>query len=128
LSQEAKDLIDEVAVKGVCMHLVACNVSNREQVLQAMYDASSDGIVHGVLKFAESYQDIHQVISFDMMTAERFLRDQKSPRGNDFLTFGLFAMISSFGSVYTFPTQSTYPAANIFFDYLQATEGCMDYL
>jgi NAD(P)-dependent dehydrogenase (short-subunit alcohol dehydrogenase family) len=55
LIPEAKDLIEELAAKGVRVHPVTCDVSNRDWVLQAMRDASSDGTVRGVFNYAVSY-------------------------------------------------------------------------
>lgn len=121
LSPEAKALIDELAAKSVRVRPVACDVSNREQVMRAMQDASSDRTVRGLLHFAVSYQDI----SFDKMTAEMFHRGMAAKvlgtrnlhEATASLPLDFFTMISSFGTVYAFPTQSTYLAANNFMDY-----------
>ncbi|KAF7868684.1 hypothetical protein EAF04_005214 [Stromatinia cepivora] len=121
LSPEAKALIDELAAKGVHVHPVTCDVSDREQVMQAIQDASYNGAVRGVFNFAVSYQDI----SFDKMTAEMFhkgmaakvLGTKNLHEATASLPLDFFAMISSFGTVYAFPTQSTYLAANNFLDY-----------
>lgn len=96
-------------------------MSNQEQVIRAVQDASSDRTVRGVLHFAVSYHDI----SFDKMTAEMFhkgmaanvlgvknLHEATAPLSLDF-----FTMISSFGTVYAFPAQSTYVAANNHMEY-----------
>ncbi|TPR03194.1 Major Facilitator Superfamily protein [Aspergillus niger] len=77
--------------------------------------------VRGVFHFAVSYQDI----SFDKMTEAQFnqgmaakvfgvkhLHDATASIPLDF-----FAMTSSLGTVYAFPTQSTYLAANNYLDY-----------
>lgn len=121
LSPEAKALIDELAAKGVRVQPITCDVSNREQVMRAVQDASSDRTVRGVLHFAVSYQDI----SFDKMTAEMFhegmaakvLGTKNLHEATASLPLDFFSMISSFGTVYAFPTQSTYMAANNFLDY-----------
>ena len=121
LSPEAKALMDELAPKGVRVQPITCDVSNREQVMRAVQDASSDRTVRGVLHFAVSYQDI----SFDKMTAEMFhegmaakvLGTKNLHEATASLPLDFFAMISSFGTVYAFPTQSTYLAANNFLDY-----------
>ena len=121
LSPEAQTLIDELAAKHVRVQSVTCDVSNQEQVMRAVQDASSDRTVRGVLHFAVSYHDI----SFDKMTAEMFhkgmaakvlgvknLHEATAP-----LPLEFFTMISSFGTIYAFPTQSTYVAANNFMEY-----------
>lgn len=121
LSPEAKALIDELAAKSVRVQTVTCDVSNREQVMRAMQNASSDRTVRGVLHFAVSYQDV----SFDKMTAEMFhegmaakaLGTKNLHEATASLPLDFFAMVSSFGTVYAFPTQSTYLAANNFLDY-----------
>ncbi|KAF2194383.1 hypothetical protein K469DRAFT_744342 [Zopfia rhizophila CBS 207.26] len=96
LSPESKALIEELACKGVRVRPVTCDVSNREQD-----------------------------ISFDKMTAEVFhegmaakvLGTKNLHEATASLTLDFFAMVSSFGTVYAFPTQSTYLAANNFLDY-----------
>ncbi|KAI0595293.1 polyketide synthase [Biscogniauxia sp. FL1348] len=121
LSPEAVSLVDELTAQGVRIKLVACDVSNREQVLQAMKDASSDGTVRGVFNYAVSYQDI----SFDKMTQEKFHQGMAAKvlgtkylhEATASLPLDFFVMTSSFGTVYAFPTQSTYLAANNFLDY-----------
>ncbi|KAA8567414.1 hypothetical protein EYC84_010432 [Monilinia fructicola] len=121
LSPEAKSMIDELAAKGVHVHPVTCDVSNREQVMRAMQDANFGRAVRGVLNFAVSYQDI----SFDKMTAEMFheglaakvVGTRNLHEATTSLSLDFFTMTSSFGTFYAFPTQSTYLAANNFLDY-----------
>ena len=103
------------------MQPIACDVSNDENVMRAVQDASSDRTVRGVLHFAVSYQDI----SFDKMTAEMFHKGMAAKvlgaknlhEATASLPLDFFTMISSLGTVYAFPTQSTYLAANNFLDY-----------
>ena len=121
LSHEAQMLIDELAARAVRVQPVACDVSNQEQVKRAVQDASSDRTVRGVLHFAVSYHDI----SFDKMTAEMFHKGMAAKvvgirnlhEATASLSLEFFTMISSFGTVYAFPTQSTYVAANNFMEY-----------
>ena len=121
LGPEAQILIDELAAKGVRVQPVTCDVSNQEQVIRAVQDASSDRTVRGVLHFAVSYHDI----SFDKMTAETFHKGMAAKvvgirnlhEATASLSLEFFTMISSFGTVYAFPTQSTYVAANNFMEY-----------
>ena len=121
LSAEANALIEELAAKRVRVQPVTCDVSDREQVMRAMQDASSDRTVRGVLHFAVSYQDI----SFDKMTAEMFHKGMAAKvlgaknlhEATASMPLDFFSMVSSFGTVYAFPTQSTYLAANNFLDY-----------
>ena len=89
--------------------------------MAAMQDASSTGTVRGVLNFAVSYQDI----SFDKMTEEKFQQGMTAKvfgtkrlhEATVSLPLDFFVMISSLTTVYSFPTQSTYMAANNFLDY-----------
>lgn len=121
LSPEAVALIDELAGQDVRVQPVACDVSKREQVMRGVQDASSDRTVRGVLNFAVSYQDI----SFDKMTAEKFHQGMAAKvfgtkhlhEATALLPLDFFVMTSSLGTVYAFPTQSTYLAANNFLDY-----------
>ncbi|KAG6362703.1 hypothetical protein INS49_007796 [Diaporthe citri] len=123
LSREAAALSDELKLQGVSVRAVACDVSDRDQVMRAMGEASSGTTVRGVFNFAVSYQDV----SFDKMTAEMFhqgmaakvlgtrnLHDATVTMG---LKLDFFVMTSSLGTMYAFPTQSTYLAANNYMDY-----------
>lgn len=123
LSREAAALIEELKLQDVSVRAVACDVSDRDQVMRAMDEANSDTTVRGVFNFAVSYQDI----SFDKMTAEMFhqgmaakvlgtrnLHDATVTMG---LKLDFFVMTSSLGTMYAFPTQSTYLAANNYMDY-----------
>jgi acyl transferase domain-containing protein/NADPH:quinone reductase-like Zn-dependent oxidoreductase/acyl carrier protein len=118
---EAKSLIEEMAAQGVSVQLVACDVSNREQVLHGVKEANSQGTLRGVFNYAVSYQDI----SFDKMTEEKFREGMAAKvfgtkhlhEATSDLTLDFFTMTSSLGTVYAFPTQSTYLAANNFLDY-----------
>ncbi|PHH91148.1 hypothetical protein CDD83_1525 [Cordyceps sp. RAO-2017] len=121
LDPEAVALIDELAAQGVRIQPVTCDVSQREQVVRAVQDANADRIVRGVLHFAVSYQDI----SFDKMTEDKFhqgiaakvLGTRNLDEATASLPLDFFVMTSSLGTVYAFPTQSAYLAANNFLDY-----------
>ncbi|KAI2818138.1 hypothetical protein CBS115989_5450 [Aspergillus niger] len=123
LAPEAQRMITELAAQGIRVQPVACDVTNRDAVLHTMRSAHVDPTrpVRGVFHFAVSYQDI----SFDKMTEAQFnqgmaakvfgvkhLHDATTSIPLDF-----FAMTSSLGTVYAFPTQSTYLAANNYLDY-----------
>ncbi|KAJ6151653.1 hypothetical protein N7470_007250 [Penicillium chermesinum] len=71
MASEAEGLIKEMAAQGVRVQPVACDVSNREQVLRGVQEANSQGTLRGVFNFAVSYQDI----SFDKMAEEKFRED-----------------------------------------------------
>lgn len=121
LASHSMALYDDMVAKGVSIELVACDVSDKKQVGQAMEDAVSKGTVRGVFNFAVSYQDI----SFDKMTEDMFhegmaakvLGTKNLHEATANLTLDFFVMASSLGTVYAFPTQSTYLAANNFLDY-----------
>lgn len=121
MAPEAQSLIDEMAAQGVHVQPVACDVSNREQVLRRVQEANSQGTLRGVFNFAVSYQDI----SFDKVTEEKFHEGMAAKvfgtkhlhEATANLPLDFFAMTSSLGTVYAFPTQSTYLAANNFLDY-----------
>lgn len=122
LSPESAALIDELASMGVRVQPTACDISSRDQVLRAMAEADdTTGLrVRGVFNFAVAYHDI----SFDKMTEAHFregmaakvfgnqhLHEATASRALDF-----FVMISTFGTFFAFPTQSTYLAANNYMD------------
>lgn len=123
LPREAVALIDELSLQGVSVRAVACDVSDRDQVMRAMGEVSSDKEVRGVFNFAVSYQDI----SFDKMTADMFhqgmaakvlgTRNLHDSTVKLALELDFFVMTSSLGTMYAFPTQSTYLAANNYMDY-----------
>ncbi|KAJ5247894.1 hypothetical protein N7468_002877 [Penicillium chermesinum] len=121
MASEAEGLIKEMAAQGVRVQPVACDVSNREQVLRGVQEANSQGTLRGVFNFAVSYQDI----SFDKMAEEKFREDMAAKvfgtkhlhEATADLALDFFVMTSSLGTVYAFPTQSTYLAASNFLDY-----------
>lgn len=123
LGREGLALIDELKAQGVSLRVVSCDVSDRDQVIRAMNQASSEGTVRGVFNFAVSYQDI----SFDKMTADKFhqgmaakvsgTRNLHDATVSLDLELDFFVMVSSLGTVYAFPTQSVYLAANNFLEY-----------
>lgn len=120
-SRESLALVEELAANGVKVQLVACDVSNKEQVLQAVQTASADVAVRGIVNFAVSYEDI----SFDKITQEMFHKgiaakvvgNKNLHEATASLPLDFFVMTSSLGTVYAFPTQSTYMAANNWMDY-----------
>ncbi|GKZ25415.1 type I Iterative Polyketide synthase (PKS) [Aspergillus brasiliensis] len=120
---EAQRLITELAAQGIRVQPVACDVTNREAVLHAMQAAHADPTrpVRGVFHFAVSYQDI----SFDKMTEAQFHQGMAAKvfgvkhlhDATVSIPLDFFTMTSSLGTVYAFPTQSTYLAANNYLDY-----------
>ncbi|KAJ8115851.1 hypothetical protein ONZ43_g4571 [Nemania bipapillata] len=114
-------LHDEMRIGGVSLELVACDVSDTDQVNLAMQEATSKGTVRGVFNFAVSYQDI----SFDKITedmlrkgiAAKVLGTKNLHKATANLSLDFFVMTSSLGTLYAFPTQSIYLAANNFLDY-----------
>lgn len=130
LSGQAVALVAELKAQGVSLAAVACDVSDRNQVMRAMDEASSGRTVRGVFNFAVSYQDI----SFDKMTADKFQQGMAAKVSGTknlheaTVLFGLnldfFVMVSSLGTVYAFPTQSVYLAANNFLDYFARYRRC----
>ncbi|KAK3357945.1 polyketide synthase [Lasiosphaeria hispida] len=123
LSSEAATLVRELADKGVHVQPVACDVGNRDQVLRSLEEAQASGALRGILNYAVEYHDI----SFDKMTEEQFRRGMAAKvlgtRHLHEATIALnlaldfFAMVGSFGTIYAFPTQSTYLASNNWLDY-----------
>ncbi|KAI1854205.1 hypothetical protein JX266_001346 [Neoarthrinium moseri] len=103
LSAESIALIDGLAAKG------------------AMKEANDGREVRGVFNFAVAYHDI----SFDKMTAEQFhagmaakvIGNKHLHEATASLPLDFFVMISTFGTFFAFPTQSTYLAANNYMDY-----------
>jgi NADPH:quinone reductase-like Zn-dependent oxidoreductase/acyl carrier protein len=121
VNAESSALIQDLARSGVSVRPVTCDVSNLEQVKQAVQDASSDRPVRGVFNYAVSYQDI----GFDKMTAEMFhggmaakvIGSRNLHEATLSMPLDFFTMVSSFGTVVAFPTQSTYLAANNWMEY-----------
>lgn len=120
LNPESVALIDDLAAKGVRVQPTACDISSREQVLQAMKEAGAGRPVRGVFNFAVAYHDI----SFDKMTKDHFhegmaakvFGNQNLHEATASLALDFFVMISTFGTFFAFPTQSTYLAANNYMD------------
>lgn len=110
-----------MASQGVRIQLVTCDIGNCEHVLRSIQEANSERAVGGVFNYAVSYQDI----SFDKMTVGMFYQGMAAKvfstenlhEATVNLPLDLVTMTSSLGTVYAFPTQSTYLAANSFLDY-----------
>ncbi|GLB07386.1 type I Iterative Polyketide synthase (PKS) [Aspergillus tubingensis] len=123
LAPEAERLITELAAQDIRVQPIACDVANRDAVMHAMRAAHADPErpVRGVLHFAVSYQDI----PFDKMTEYKFhlgmaakvFGVQHLHEATISIPLDFFAMTSSLGTMYAFPTQGTYLAANNYLDY-----------
>ena len=117
---EAWSLVEAMAERGVHVHPVACDLSNKEKVVQAIEQASSRRPVKGVVHSAVSYRDI----SFEKLPLEGW-RDGLAAKvsgtrnlheATKSLALDFFVMTTSFPAVLGFATQAAYTAANNFQD------------
>ena len=117
-SPEAQSLVDTVTTRGIRVRTVACDVSKREQVVDAIQEASSDRAVKGVVHAALSLSDL----SFDKLTMENWrdgiaAKTQGTINLHDAtasLPLDFFIMTTSTESIWAPPTQSAYMAASNF--------------
>ncbi|RAH58516.1 polyketide synthase [Aspergillus piperis CBS 112811] len=123
LAPEAERLITELATQDIRVQPIACDVANRDAVMYSMKaaHANPERPVRGVLHFAVSYQDI----PFDKMTEYKFHQGMAAKvfgvrhlhEATISIPLDFFAKTSSLGTMYAFPTQGTYLAANNYLDY-----------
>jgi NADPH:quinone reductase-like Zn-dependent oxidoreductase len=141
VNAEGQALIKELASRDIRITVAACDVSNRKQTLQTVKAAAEDRAVRGVIHYAVDYQDI----SFDKMTLDKWNEGMAAKISGTknlheatlSLPLDFFVMTSSIGTIYAFPTQSTYTGANNFLDYfaryrraqgLPASTLCMGFI
>ena len=117
-SPEAQSLVGTLKARGIRVRAVACDVSKREQVVDAIQEASSDRAVRGVVHAALSLSDL----SFDKLTIEKW-RDGIAAKtqgtmnlheATASLPLDFFIMTTSTESIWVPPTQSAYMAASNF--------------
>jgi len=117
-SPEAQSLVDNLKAQGVHVRAIVCDVSKREQVIDAIQKASSDRTVKGVVHAALSLSDL----SFDKLTIQKW-RDGIAAKtqgtmnlheATASLPLEFFIMTTSTESIWAPPTQSAYMAASSF--------------
>ncbi|KAF2826264.1 polyketide synthase [Ophiobolus disseminans] len=117
---EAQTLVDTMAERGMRLEPVACDLTSREQVTQAINEASARRPVKGVVHCAVSYRDI----SFNKLSLEGW-RDGLAAKVSGTrnlheatiaMPLDFFVMTTSLLSVLGFATQGAYTAANNFQD------------
>ncbi|KAK8024710.1 polyketide synthase [Apiospora arundinis] len=116
----AQKLVDSLARGGIQVECFTCDVSKMDQVSLSIDKISSKRPIKGVVHAAVSYMDL----TFDKLSAAQW-RDSISAKvdGTKNLhsaTLGMpldfFVMATSALSIYAFPTQGAYTAANSFQD------------
>ncbi|CEJ86573.1 hypothetical protein VHEMI04144 [[Torrubiella] hemipterigena] len=117
---DAKTLIKSLAKRGVCVTALSCDLSKRDDVLQAIQQVSVTRTIKGIVHCAVSYQDI----SFHKLSIQGW-RDGLAAKvagtvnlheATKTLPLDFFVMTTSILSVLSFATQSAYTAANNFQD------------
>ncbi|RYP51839.1 hypothetical protein DL768_002915 [Monosporascus sp. mg162] len=120
---EAQVLIEDLAVRGVSVQSVQCDVGVRDQVMQVFkrISASKQWPIKGLIHAAMSLQDI----SFDKLSIEQWHRSLEAKvvgtknlhEATLSLSLDFFVMTTSLESVLALATQSAYTAANNFQEY-----------
>ncbi|KAJ2988123.1 hypothetical protein NUW58_g4141 [Xylaria curta] len=118
----AQELIDSLASYGTCVKCFICDVSEKDEVATVIRQISSARPIRGIVHAAVSYLDM----SFDKLESSRWRESiaakVEGTKNLHEATLSLsipldfFIMITSALSVYAFPTQGAYTAANNFQD------------
>ncbi|RYP28272.1 hypothetical protein DL767_007292 [Monosporascus sp. MG133] len=118
----AQLLVTDLTARGVSVEAIACDVSNREDVVATIQRASSaDRPIRGVVHAALSLSDL----SFDKLTIDQWQRGIAAKtlgtlnlhEATAALPLDFFIMLTSTESIWAPPTQSSYIAATNFQEY-----------
>jgi KR domain len=120
-NSEAQPLVKTLKKQAATLQVVACDVSNKEQVVSAINEASLHRPVKGIIHSAVSYQDL----SFNNLTIEQWqeglaakvLGTMNLHEATPSLPLDFFVMTTSVEPVFAPATQSAYTAANNFQDH-----------
>lgn len=118
----AQLLVHDLAVKGVAIEIVTCDISKRQDVMHAIRKVTTvDRQIKGVIHAALSLSDL----SFDKLTIDQWRSGIAAKTAGTLnlheatlsLPLEFFVMITSTESVWAPPTQSSYIAATNFQEY-----------
>ncbi|KAI1146902.1 hypothetical protein F4825DRAFT_456023 [Nemania diffusa] len=117
----ASDFVDSLSSRGVYTECFACDVTQKDQVINIMKQISTRRSIKGVVHAAVSYVDL----SFDKLSPETWAKGLSAKvHGTKNLheatlssPLDFFVMTTSALSTYAFATQSAYTAANNFQDF-----------
>lgn len=117
---EAQELVKSLEARGIDVRCLVCDVTNKDELTSAIQDMASARSIRGVVHAAVSYLDL----TFDKLSPPRWREalaaKVQGTRNLHEATLGLpldfFVMTTSALSVYAFPTQGAYAAANGFQD------------
>ncbi|KAI8931403.1 hypothetical protein NX059_011733 [Plenodomus lindquistii] len=116
----AQDLIQFLASRDIHVECFSCDVSKKDQVMHVIQEIASKHTIKGVVHATTSYLDL----TFDKLSASRWNESLSAEvegtknlhEAVRFMPLDFFVMTTSALSVYAFPTQAAYTAANKFRD------------
>ena len=119
-TRQAQSLVGMLTAGGIRLSALACDISQRKQVLSAIQHAASDRPIRGVIHAALSLSDL----SFDKLTIDQWragtvVKTQGTKNLHEATTclpLDFFIMTTSTESIWAPPTQSAYMAASNFQD------------
>lgn len=117
---EAQELVESLASRNIDVQCLACDVTKMDQVTSAMHEIASARPIKGVVHAAVSYLDL----TFDKLSPSRWSESLSAKvegtrnlhEATLSMALDFFVMTTSALSVYAFPTQGAYAAANSFQD------------
>ncbi|KAF1950441.1 ketoacyl-synt-domain-containing protein [Byssothecium circinans] len=121
---QAIKMVEDMRLAGVEMHVKKCDVTSREQVEEAMREASARHPVKGILNTAVTYADSFFVsLPYDQWKLGLSAKVQGSINLHEVsieqkLKLDFFVMTSSIDGLLALPTTGAYCAANCFQDAL----------
>ena len=116
----AQELVESLASRDIHVESFVCDVSKKNQVVRVIEDIASSRPIKGVVHAAVSYLDL----TFDKLSSSRWNEGLSAKvegtknlhEATLSMTLDFFVMTTSALSVYAFPTQGAYTAANNFQD------------
>jgi NAD(P)-dependent dehydrogenase (short-subunit alcohol dehydrogenase family)/acyl carrier protein len=116
----AQEFIESLAARLIQIDCLVCDISNKDQVMRVIRDISTERPIRGIVHAAVSYLDL----TFEKVTGLRWYNGLSAKvmgttnlhEATLSMPLDFFVMTTSALSVYAFPTQGAYTAANNFQD------------
>ncbi|KAK7962110.1 Type I Iterative PKS [Apiospora aurea] len=117
---EAHLLVKDLEARGVIIESVECDVSNRDDVMEAISESSGQpirGVVHAAISQSDLPFDRLNIDQWQDGFAAKALGTLNLHEATTSLPLDFFVMVTSTESIWAPPTQAAYAAANNFQDY-----------
>ncbi|KAK7983632.1 hypothetical protein PG989_011034 [Apiospora arundinis] len=120
ITPEAHLLVQDLEARGVRIESITCDVSDREDALRVMSEASGQplkGVVHAAMSLTDLPFDKLTIDQWRDGFAAKALGTVNLHEATDSLPLDFFVMVTSTETIWAPPKQAAYVAANNFQDY-----------